>query len=133
MKYGICCLEKFSNSSLTVTVAQGSSFHPNLTHMFPTNFSVLVAIKGWYLSTIDNWFFLYLVCVFGRSSCAKLQIASSYRNWLKKTCDKLREWNEQTVVKHYSSVLHYEFLISLNMLIWAYNLIRNKITRRFIF
>ena len=25
--------------------------------MFPTNFSVLVAIKDSYLSTIDNWFF----------------------------------------------------------------------------
>ena len=65
-------------------------------------------------SATDIWFFLYLMCVFGRINCAKFQIASPYRNCIKelfKYCDKLRPWNKQLVVEHCRLVLHNEFLI----------------------
>ena len=57
----------------------------------------------------DIWFFFwYLVWVFGRSDCAKFQIAFPCSKWVKKSflryCDNLRQWNKQIVVEHYRSV-----------------------------
>ena len=42
------------------------------------NLKVQIRLKD---SATDIWFFLYLVCVFGRSNCLKFQIAFPYRNW----------------------------------------------------
>ena len=73
----------------------------------------------WYIVTFkdsatDTWFF-GIYCVSLEEVTVQNFSAFPYRiTYFKsffKYCDKLLQWNKQTVVKHYRSVLHNDFLI----------------------
>ena len=86
-------------------------------HIFTFRYFFTKIFEFWYefyssfvtVAATDICFFWYLVWVFGRGNCAKFQIAFPCRNWLKnflRYCNKLRQWNKQTVSEHYHLVLH---------------------------
>ena len=52
--------------------------------------------------------FGYLVCIFGRSAqnFRLLYLIETDLKSLLRCCDKLRQWNKQTVVEHYRSILY---------------------------